>query len=133
MNPRSLLGGAKSYLYFNVSEWMNAEERVVQHKAFQKVQVWVIFSSLSSFHFSFLFTMGKSFFSSSRSNSSSELNGDKSPSVNDVDAMSVKHAEPGTTGQFKEFIKTVISFTGDLSSLTCPAFFLNGLSLLEYG
>ncbi|CDS09367.1 hypothetical protein LRAMOSA10727 [Lichtheimia ramosa] len=77
--------------------------------------------------------MGKSFFSSSRSNSSSELNGDKSPSVNDVDAMSVKHAEPGTTGQFKEFIKTVISFTGDLSSLTCPAFFLNGLSLLEYG
>lgn len=77
--------------------------------------------------------MGKSFFSSSRSNSSSELNGDKAPSVTDVDAMSVKNAEPGTAGQFKEFIKTVISFTGDLSSLTCPAFFLNGLSLLEYG
>ncbi|ORY93867.1 hypothetical protein BCR43DRAFT_443517 [Syncephalastrum racemosum] len=58
---------------------------------------------------------------------------DKAPSVNDVDKLSVKHAEPGTGSQFKEFIKTVISFTGDLSSLTCPAFFLNGLSLLEYG
>ena len=70
-------------------------------------------------------------FSNSRTNSSDSI--DKSPSVTDVDSMSVKHAEPGTGGQFKEFIKQVISFTGDLSSLTCPAFFLNGLSLLEYG
>ncbi|KAI7854961.1 hypothetical protein BDC45DRAFT_535090 [Circinella umbellata] len=70
-------------------------------------------------------------FSNSRTNSSESF--DKSPSVNDVDSMSVKNAEPGTGGQFKEFIKQVISFTGDLSSLTCPAFFLNGLSLLEYG
>ncbi|KAI9314604.1 hypothetical protein BX666DRAFT_2029475 [Dichotomocladium elegans] len=78
--------------------------------------------------------MGKSFFSNSRTTSSSELNGtDTTPDVKDVDAMSVKNAEPGTHGQFREFIKTVISFTGDLSSLTCPAFFLNGLSLLEYG
>ncbi|CDH53736.1 oxysterol binding protein [Lichtheimia corymbifera JMRC:FSU:9682] len=73
------------------------------------------------------------FFSNNRNNTSNDVNGDKEPSVNDVDNMSVKHAEPGTGGQFREFIKTVISFTGDLSSLTCPAFFLNGLSLLEYG
>ncbi|KAI7865840.1 hypothetical protein BDF14DRAFT_1729488 [Spinellus fusiger] len=45
----------------------------------------------------------------------------------------MQNIEPSTKGQFKDFLKTVISFTGDLSSLTCPAFFLNGLSLLEYG
>lgn len=55
------------------------------------------------------------------------------PTPNDVDKLSIKGPEPGLGGQFKEFLKTVISFTGDLSSLTCPAFFLNGLSLLEYG
>lgn len=55
------------------------------------------------------------------------------PSVSDVDKLSIKAPEPGVGGQFKDFLKTVISFTGDLSSLTCPAFFLNGLSLLEYG
>ncbi|KAL0096397.1 hypothetical protein J3Q64DRAFT_1669198 [Phycomyces blakesleeanus] len=55
------------------------------------------------------------------------------PTVNDVDTLSMHHVEPSTKGQFKDFLKTVISFTGDLSSLTCPAFFLNGLSLLEYG
>ncbi|ORX52675.1 Oxysterol-binding protein [Hesseltinella vesiculosa] len=47
--------------------------------------------------------------------------------------MSIDNVEASSKGQFKDFIKTVISFTGDLSSLTCPAFFLNGLSLLEYG
>lgn len=55
------------------------------------------------------------------------------PTVNDVDKLNIKGQEPGFGGQFKDFLKTVISFTGDLSSLTCPAFFLNGLSLLEYG
>ncbi|KAI9486075.1 MAG: hypothetical protein EXX96DRAFT_547605 [Benjaminiella poitrasii] len=55
------------------------------------------------------------------------------PTASDVDKLAIKDPEPGLGGQFKEFLKTVISFTGDLSSLTCPAFFLNGLSLLEYG
>lgn len=55
------------------------------------------------------------------------------PTVKDVDNLNIKDHEPGFGGQFKDFLKTVISFTGDLSSLTCPAFFLNGLSLLEYG
>lgn len=55
------------------------------------------------------------------------------PTASDVDKLSIKGPEPKLGGQFKEFLKTVISFTGDLSSLTCPAFFLNGLSLLEYG
>lgn len=61
---------------------------------------------------------------------------DEEPSANDIDQLSVKNLESSEKGQFKEFkefLKTVISFTGDLSSLTCPAFFLNGLSLLEYG
>jgi hypothetical protein len=53
--------------------------------------------------------------------------------VSDVDKIQLKNTEPGTGSQFKEFLKTVIRFSGDLSSLTCPAFFLNGLSLLEYG
>jgi hypothetical protein len=53
--------------------------------------------------------------------------------VSDVDKIQLKNTEPSTGSQFKEFIKTVIRFSGDLSSLTCPAFFLNGLSLLEYG
>ncbi|KAI8582285.1 hypothetical protein K450DRAFT_228235 [Umbelopsis ramanniana AG] len=51
----------------------------------------------------------------------------------DADKIQLKYPEPSTGSQFKEFIKTVIRFSGDLSSLTCPAFFLNGLSLLEYG
>ncbi|KAI8987500.1 hypothetical protein BDF20DRAFT_850592 [Mycotypha africana] len=58
------------------------------------------------------------------------------PNASDVDQLSMKNLESSDKSQFKEFkefLKTVISFTGDLSSLTCPAFFLNGLSLLEYG
>lgn len=55
------------------------------------------------------------------------------PTLKDVDKTTIKGHEPGFTGQFRDFLKTVVSFTGDLSSLTCPAFFLNGLSLLEYG
>lgn len=61
---------------------------------------------------------------------------DETPTSNDVDKLSMKNletAEKSQFGEFKEFLKVVISFTGDLSSLTCPAFFLNGLSLLEYG
>ncbi|KAI9365723.1 hypothetical protein BD770DRAFT_336197 [Pilaira anomala] len=61
---------------------------------------------------------------------------DETPTSNDVDKLSMKNldtAEKSQFAEFKEFLKVVISFTGDLSSLTCPAFFLNGLSLLEYG
>lgn len=61
---------------------------------------------------------------------------DETPSSTDVDRLSMKNletAEKSQFAEFKEFLKVVISFTGDLSSLTCPAFFLNGLSLLEYG
>ncbi|KAJ2669030.1 Oxysterol-binding protein 4 [Coemansia spiralis] len=36
-------------------------------------------------------------------------------------------------GDFMSFLKGILSFTGDLSSLTCPSFLLNGISLLEYG
>ncbi|KAG0165757.1 Oxysterol binding protein [Apophysomyces sp. BC1015] len=74
--------------------------------------------------------MGR-FFPSNKT-SSAGVDVDRVPTANDVDKLSLK-SESGTGGQFKEFLKTVISFTGDLSSLTCPAFFLNGLSLLEYG
>lgn len=61
---------------------------------------------------------------------------DETPTSTDVDRLSMKNletAEKSQFAEFKEFLKVVISFTGDLSSLTCPAFFLNGLSLLEYG
>lgn len=30
------------------------------------------------------------------------------------------------------FLKSVASFTGDLSHLTCPAIMLSGVSILEY-
>jgi hypothetical protein len=55
------------------------------------------------------------------------------PTVGDVDTLNIKFSDSGFSSQFRDFLKTVISFTGELSSLTCPAFFLNGLSLLEYG
>ncbi|KAI8989995.1 hypothetical protein BDB01DRAFT_833038 [Pilobolus umbonatus] len=61
---------------------------------------------------------------------------EESVTPTDIDKLSISQLDPAEKGQFKEFkefLKTVISFTGDLSSLTCPAFFLNGLSLLEYG
>ncbi|KAJ2837008.1 Oxysterol-binding protein 4 [Coemansia erecta] len=38
-----------------------------------------------------------------------------------------------SSGDFMSFFKGILSFTGDLSSLTCPSFLLNGISLLEYG
>jgi hypothetical protein len=59
---------------------------------------------------------------------------DEAPTTSDVDKLSMNNLEEKSQfKEFKEFLKVVISFTGDLSSLTCPAFFLNGLSLLEYG
>ncbi|KAI8061141.1 hypothetical protein BC940DRAFT_310643 [Gongronella butleri] len=35
-------------------------------------------------------------------------------------------------GSFSSFLKTLASFTGDLSALTCPSFLLAPISLLEY-
>ncbi|KAG2180837.1 hypothetical protein INT43_008416 [Umbelopsis isabellina] len=35
-------------------------------------------------------------------------------------------------GSFSSFLKTLASFTGDLSNLTCPSFLLAPISLLEY-
>lgn len=65
---------------------------------------------------------------------SSKNSDDEEPTTSDVDKLSMKNLEEKSQfKEFKEFLKVVISFTGDLSSLTCPAFFLNGLSLLEYG
>lgn len=59
---------------------------------------------------------------------------EEAPTAKDVDSLSMKNLEEKSQfKEFKEFLKVVVSFTGDLSSLTCPAFFLNGLSLLEYG
>jgi hypothetical protein len=36
------------------------------------------------------------------------------------------------TTEFMKFVSQLASFTGDLSQMTCPAFLLNGCSLLEY-
>ncbi|KAJ1914211.1 Oxysterol-binding protein 4 [Mycoemilia scoparia] len=35
-------------------------------------------------------------------------------------------------GAFMGFLKQLMTFTGDLSSMTCPSFLINGISLLEY-
>jgi hypothetical protein len=73
---------------------------------------------------------------SNKTNTRTKSSDDDEPSANDVDQLSMKNLETSEKSQFREFrdfLKTVVSFTGDLSSLTCPAFFLNGLSLLEYG
>lgn len=97
-----------------------------------------IISLFFSFIFSgFLFIsikkMAIGFGSKDKKNNSKALD-EEPPSENDVDKLSVKNLEEKSQfKEFKEFLKVVISFTGDLSSLTCPAFFLNGLSLLEYG
>ncbi|KAF1798920.1 hypothetical protein FB192DRAFT_1394012 [Mucor lusitanicus] len=75
-------------------------------------------------------------FGSSNKVNRSKSSDEDTPNSSDVDKLSMKNldtAEKGQFKEFKEFLKVVISFTGDLSSLTCPAFFLNGLSLLEYG
>ncbi|KAI8640606.1 hypothetical protein BD408DRAFT_419583 [Parasitella parasitica] len=75
-------------------------------------------------------------FGSSNKVNKSKSSDEETPNSSDVDTLSVKNldtAEKSQFKEFKEFLKVVISFTGDLSSLTCPAFFLNGLSLLEYG
>lgn len=75
-------------------------------------------------------------FGNSNKVSKSKSSDEDAPNSNDVDKLSMKNldtAEKSQFKEFKEFLKVVISFTGDLSSLTCPAFFLNGLSLLEYG
>ncbi|KAJ2453507.1 Oxysterol-binding protein 4 [Coemansia sp. RSA 2336] len=57
-----------------------------------------------------------------------------------VSRRSATPNEPGSSivpasssGDFMSFFKGILSFTGDLSSLTCPSFLLNGISLLEYG
>ncbi|KAJ3330480.1 Oxysterol binding protein [Kappamyces sp. JEL0680] len=36
------------------------------------------------------------------------------------------------SGEFMKFLSQLASATGDLSNMTCPAFLLNGYSLLEY-
>ncbi|RUS27186.1 LOW QUALITY PROTEIN: hypothetical protein BC938DRAFT_483611 [Jimgerdemannia flammicorona] len=57
---------------------------------------------------------------------------EETPSQKVIEKMNIKYENAGVSGQFKDFLKTVVTFTGDLSALTCPTFFLNGQSLLEY-
>lgn len=47
--------------------------------------------------------------------------------VNNVDKIPTEQK-----GAFQSFIKSLASFTGDLSALTCPAFLLAPVSLIEY-
>ncbi|KAJ2722413.1 Oxysterol-binding protein 4 [Coemansia sp. Benny D115] len=67
----------------------------------------------------------KSISSSTSVSSSKSAGGAKEPTGNIVPSSH--------SGDFMSFIKGILSFTGDLSSLTCPSFLLNGISLLEYG
>ncbi|ORZ30340.1 hypothetical protein BCR44DRAFT_95178 [Catenaria anguillulae PL171] len=62
------------------------------------------------------------------------------PKLNDTSAAADSPVDPDAANvvpashrsQFTQFLKTLTSFTGDLSQLTCPAFLLSGVSLLEY-
>jgi hypothetical protein len=47
--------------------------------------------------------------------------------VNNVDKIPSEQK-----GAFHQFLKSLASFSGDLSSLTCPAFLLAPVSLIEY-
>ncbi|KAI8388217.1 uncharacterized protein BYT42DRAFT_559295 [Radiomyces spectabilis] len=47
--------------------------------------------------------------------------------VNNVEQIPVEQK-----GAFHSFLKSLASFSGDLSSLTCPAFLLAPVSLIEY-
>ncbi|ORY06584.1 Oxysterol-binding protein [Basidiobolus meristosporus CBS 931.73] len=57
--------------------------------------------------------------------------GDKTNNTENANDTAVDIA-PQYKSSFTSFLKDVASFTGDLSALTCPAFLLNGISLLEY-
>ncbi|KAJ1647503.1 Oxysterol-binding protein 4 [Coemansia asiatica] len=46
---------------------------------------------------------------------------------------SAANAPASSQSSLGSFLKAILSFTGDLSSLTCPSYLLNGISLLEYG
>jgi hypothetical protein len=50
-----------------------------------------------------------------------------SDQVNNVDKIPNEQK-----GAFYSFLKSLASFTGDLSSVTCPAFLLAPESLIEY-
>lgn len=64
------------------------------------------------------------------SRSSSKRNSEDSSSKEDIQAG--EHVSAEDKSSFYSFIKTVASFTGDLSQLTCPGFLLCGNSILEY-
>ncbi|KAF9317082.1 glycerol ethanol, ferric requiring protein [Podila horticola] len=53
---------------------------------------------------------------------------------NEVDEIETPTSEVPTEQKdsFRSFISTLASFSGDLSSLTCPSFLLSSVSLLEY-
>ncbi|KAI9499678.1 hypothetical protein BDB00DRAFT_12265 [Zychaea mexicana] len=49
-----------------------------------------------------------------------------------AEASALESIPADQQGSFSSFLKTLASFTGDLSSLTCPSFLLAPISLLEY-
>ncbi|KAI7826346.1 hypothetical protein BX661DRAFT_183827 [Kickxella alabastrina] len=71
--------------------------------------------------------------SKSISSSSSGSPGIKGSTAVNEPSGNIVPASQSQSSDFISFLKGVLSFTGDLSSLTCPSFLLNGISLLEYG
>ncbi|KAJ1897512.1 Oxysterol-binding protein 4 [Kickxella alabastrina] len=71
--------------------------------------------------------------SKSISSSSSGSSGIKGSAAINEPSGNIVPASQSQSSDFISFLKGVLSFTGDLSSLTCPSFLLNGISLLEYG
>jgi hypothetical protein len=54
----------------------------------------------------------------------------KDNNINDTEAATA--VPEGQKDSLSSFVATLASFSGDLSSLTCPSFLLSSVSLLEY-
>jgi hypothetical protein len=59
--------------------------------------------------------------------SNGQLSSEPNQPTGEAEAIPSQHKSA-----FVAFLKQLATFTGDLSSLTCPAFLLSGCSLLEY-
>ncbi|KAF9398326.1 hypothetical protein BGZ76_008157, partial [Entomortierella beljakovae] len=57
---------------------------------------------------------------------------EKRDEQDEQDAESLSNVPVHHKDSIHRFISTLASFSGDLSSLTCPSFLLSPMSLLEY-
>lgn len=55
-----------------------------------------------------------------------------SPAHEQTDVEKIEHVPQEQKGAFHSFLKSLTSFSGDISALTCPPFLLAPVSLIEY-